>query len=106
MGSTKFDEFCEALDKPVFGHPDQLGLVLNETMFYNAQTNMVTLPDGLEFDLSVLNYAKYIKEVCYCPSVSSMTLNLVYQNYVTLCPVEAGATIEQVSTYGFNVRVL
>ncbi|KIP08945.1 hypothetical protein PHLGIDRAFT_29302 [Phlebiopsis gigantea 11061_1 CR5-6] len=78
VGSTKFEEFCEALDKPVFGHSEELGLVLNETMFYNAETNMVTLPDGLELDLAVLNYAKYIKE-----------------NYVTLCPIDAGATVEQ-----------
>ena len=47
----------------MFGHSDEFGLTLNETVFYNVETNMVTLPGGLELDLSVLNYAKYIKEV-------------------------------------------
>lgn len=63
VGSTKFDEFCEALDKRVLPRVEELDLTSNETMFYSAESNMVTLPGGLELDLSVLNYAKYIKRV-------------------------------------------
>lgn len=64
MGSDKFDEFCEALDKPVVGLDSLLGFKMNETMFYDDSTKTVSLPDGLQLDLTILNYAKYIKEVC------------------------------------------
>lgn len=81
----------------MFGHSEELGLVLNETMFYNAKTNMVTLPDGLELDLAVLNYAKYIKEVQRGLSQNPrLMLTALPQNYVTLCPIDDGATVEQV----------
>ncbi|PSR83862.1 hypothetical protein PHLCEN_2v5571 [Hermanssonia centrifuga] len=75
VGSTRWEEFCEALDKPIFGHPD---LLLNTTAFYDHDTKMVTFPGGLEVDLSVLNYARYIRE-----------------NYVSRCPIADGATVEQ-----------
>ncbi|KAH9480734.1 putative extracellular serine carboxypeptidase [Psilocybe cubensis] len=64
VGSTRFDEFCEALDAGVlsstpglselpFGHPDRI----------------VQLEDGLAVDLSVINYGKWIKKhiVSRCP---------------------------------------
>jgi hypothetical protein len=51
------------LDRPIVGRPEELGLMLNETMFYDDETKMVTLPDGLQLDLAVINYARYIKEV-------------------------------------------
>ena len=82
----------------MFGRAEELGFVLNETMFYNAETNMVTLPDGLEFDLAVLNYAKYIKEVRLNLRDRRTRLTIFIQNYVTLCPIDAGATVEQVRT--------
>ncbi|KAL4250656.1 peptidase S28 family protein [Abortiporus biennis] len=70
VGSVKFDEFCAALDKPLVGKDSE---VLNVTMFYDHDMKMVTLSDGLQVDLSVFNYAKYIKE-----------------RYVSKCPEEFG----------------
>ena len=48
VGSTRFDEFCEALAKPLFGK--------------NA-TEFTLLPGGLSVPITVYNYGKYIKEV-------------------------------------------
>ncbi|THH30673.1 hypothetical protein EUX98_g3527 [Antrodiella citrinella] len=64
VGSTEFDQFCAALDRPIMPRMD-----LNETLFYNHETDMVTLPSGIEISLAVLNYAQYIKEkfVSQCP---------------------------------------
>lgn len=49
VGSTRFDEFCEALAKPLFGR--------------NA-TDFLSLPGGLDVPITVYNYGNYIKEVC------------------------------------------
>ena len=38
---------------------------LNKTMAYDHETRIITFTNGLEIDLSLFNYAKYIKEVCY-----------------------------------------
>ncbi|THU97122.1 peptidase S28 [Dendrothele bispora CBS 962.96] len=54
VGSTAFDQFCEAINKPVcidvtsleFGHPDRL----------------VNVTDGLTVDMAIVNYGNYIKE--------------------------------------------
>ncbi|KAJ7741312.1 serine carboxypeptidase S28-domain-containing protein [Mycena metata] len=63
--STRFDEFCAALDKPPFGS----GLASLSELPYGAPERMVTLPGGLSVDLAVVNYGKYIKEnvVSRCP---------------------------------------
>ncbi|EPQ50969.1 peptidase S28 [Gloeophyllum trabeum ATCC 11539] len=49
VGSTKFDEFCEALE--------------------HGGAQSVTLPGGLSLDFALLNYAKWIREnvVSQCP---------------------------------------
>ncbi|EMD39912.1 hypothetical protein CERSUDRAFT_81235 [Gelatoporia subvermispora B] len=62
VGSTRFDEFCNALNKPVFGSP------------YSASEHMVTSEGGLTVPLVVHNYAKYIKEhvVSRCPEDMSV----------------------------------
>ncbi|KAI0087965.1 peptidase S28 [Irpex rosettiformis] len=77
VGSTKFEEFCEALDKSIFNHPDLLPGT-DDTAVYDPETREVTFPDGLSLDISIINYAKYIRE-----------------NYVSRCPVDEGVTIEQ-----------
>lgn len=64
VGSDKFDEFCEALSQPVLVHEGVLGFKFNETMFYDEAAKAVSLPGGVKLDLALLNYAKYIKEVC------------------------------------------
>ncbi|CAK5283962.1 unnamed protein product [Mycena citricolor] len=63
--STRFDEFCEALNAPPFGSgPSSLS-----ALPYNSAERMVSVPGGLELDWTILNYAKYIKEnvVSRCP---------------------------------------
>ncbi|KAH7925596.1 peptidase S28 [Leucogyrophana mollusca] len=68
VGSLEFDEFCEALDKPIFGKNYLSALP------YDHKDRLVSLPGGLELDFSVLNYAKYIKEhvVSQCPDGTSV----------------------------------
>ncbi|KDQ62701.1 hypothetical protein JAAARDRAFT_121424 [Jaapia argillacea MUCL 33604] len=68
VGSTKFDEFCEALAKPPFGHHALRDLPFGD------DSRMVRLPGGLTVDFAVLNYAKYIKEnvVSRCPGDMSV----------------------------------
>ncbi|KAI0742186.1 peptidase S28 [Irpex lacteus] len=87
VGSTAFDEFCEALEKPIFGHhadesifghTDLLGEAKDAKYEYDPETRVVTFEDGLALDVSILNYARYIRE-----------------NYVSKCPVDEGVTIEQ-----------
>ncbi|KZT27441.1 peptidase S28 [Neolentinus lepideus HHB14362 ss-1] len=53
VGSTKFDEFCEALDQPPIG----------------GTAESILLPGGLSLDFASLNYAKWIREnvVSRCP---------------------------------------
>ncbi|CAL1713219.1 unnamed protein product [Somion occarium] len=62
VGSTEFDKFCEALDEPLRGHEA-------DGLTYDEDAQLVSLPNGLSIDLSVFNYAKYIKEnvVSQCP---------------------------------------
>ncbi|KAJ6508343.1 serine carboxypeptidase S28-domain-containing protein [Mycena sanguinolenta] len=55
--STRFDEFCAALDKPPFGS----GLTSLSELPYGAPERMVTLPDGLAVDFTIVNYGNYIK---------------------------------------------
>lgn len=62
VGSTKFEEFCEALDKSIFGHSELLPEVDDATT-YDPQTRMVSFSDGLTLDISILNYAKFVREV-------------------------------------------
>ncbi|KAF8214964.1 serine carboxypeptidase S28-domain-containing protein [Mycena galopus ATCC 62051] len=63
--STRFDDFCAALDKPPFGS----GMTSLSELPYGAPGRMITLPGGLAVDFTILNYAKYIKEniVTRCP---------------------------------------
>lgn len=58
----KFEQFCDALDKPILGRPD-----LAPGLETDPEGNTIPYLDGFETDLvdvSVLNYAKYIREVC------------------------------------------
>ena len=48
----------------MLGREEELGLFLNETMLAEDGSSAVLLPEGLQLDLSVINYAKWIKEVC------------------------------------------
>jgi hypothetical protein len=58
VGSTEFEEFCEALGKPPFGIS-----AANANAPYGDPVRMIKLPGGLSLDFAVLNYAKYIKDV-------------------------------------------
>jgi hypothetical protein len=60
VGSTEFDEFCAALNKPVFGHN-----VIESHIPYGDDRRSVSLQKGLVLDVALLNYAKYIKKVSY-----------------------------------------
>ncbi|KAH8104535.1 peptidase S28 [Cristinia sonorae] len=65
VGSTGFDEFCDALTRPIIAHAN----LLNDTMTYDYETDTVSFPNGMKIALSILNYAKYVKEeiVSRCP---------------------------------------
>jgi len=67
IGSTRFDEFCEALSSPT--SVDDAELSLNVTMTYNDEAKMLTLPGGLDVPVVVYRYAQYIKKniVSRCP---------------------------------------
>ncbi|GBE84978.1 Probable extracellular serine [Sparassis crispa] len=67
VGSTRFDEFCAALSKP---------LLISNEIVYDEASKTVALPVGLNIPLVVYNYANYIK-----------------QNYVSKCPEDA--SVEQ-----------
>ncbi|KAH9841596.1 peptidase S28 [Rhodofomes roseus] len=70
VGSTGFEEFCAALEKP-FGGAD---FVEGEVIGYNIQSQMIVLPGGLNVPKVVYNYAQYIKEnfVSQCPEGTSV----------------------------------
>ncbi|KAJ7079718.1 serine carboxypeptidase S28-domain-containing protein [Mycena belliarum] len=65
FASTRFDDFCTALDKPPFGS----GMVSLSELPYGAPERMITLPGDLTVDFTILNYASYIKThiVSQCP---------------------------------------
>ncbi|KAG1758024.1 serine carboxypeptidase S28-domain-containing protein [Suillus lakei] len=56
VGSTKFDEFCAFLDKPILGNDSVSSLPVGH------EDRLVQLPGGIKLDFSILNYAQYIKE--------------------------------------------
>ncbi|KXN80843.1 putative serine protease EDA2 [Leucoagaricus sp. SymC.cos] len=56
VNSPTFDQFCEALNAPVFGIPAQA----TEASF-GSDARMVEVEPGFKLDLSVINYANYIK---------------------------------------------
>lgn len=60
VGSTEFEEFCEALSKPL--HGSALRAMLDDGN-YDESTKTVSLPGGLSVPLVVYNYAQYIKDV-------------------------------------------
>ncbi|KAF8073998.1 serine carboxypeptidase S28-domain-containing protein [Lyophyllum atratum] len=64
VGSTRFDEFCTALNKPFGSFAAAADLPFNHT------ARMVTVADGLKVDFAIVNYANYIKQnvVSRCPS--------------------------------------
>lgn len=57
MGSTHFDDFCEALNQPPFKSEHLLDLPFGDP------ERLVTIPGGLTIDFAILNYAKWIKAV-------------------------------------------
>ncbi|KIM40869.1 hypothetical protein M413DRAFT_445651 [Hebeloma cylindrosporum] len=65
VGSTTFDEFCDALHSS-FGRVASSSLKLP----YEHPERMVDVGDGLSLDISILNYGKWIKKhiVSRCPS--------------------------------------
>ncbi|KAF8625947.1 hypothetical protein AX17_006673 [Amanita inopinata Kibby_2008] len=64
VGSTGFDEFCAALNDPL-GTP----VTFVEHLAYGHPARMVSLPQGLRLDFSVLKYANWIRKhiVSTCP---------------------------------------
>ncbi|KIJ60108.1 hypothetical protein HYDPIDRAFT_99441 [Hydnomerulius pinastri MD-312] len=70
VGSPRFDEFCEALNKPILGATHIAALPVGH------EDRLLTLWDGHKADFSFLNYAKWIRE-----------------NHVKRC-VDVGATVE------------
>ncbi|KAL0945264.1 hypothetical protein HGRIS_000775 [Hohenbuehelia grisea] len=64
IGSTTFDEFCTALNKPPLSRRGTNDLP------YGHEARLVTLPDDLVVDWAIINYGKYIREhyVSQCPS--------------------------------------
>ncbi|KAH7909806.1 serine carboxypeptidase S28-domain-containing protein, partial [Hygrophoropsis aurantiaca] len=68
VNSSGFDEFCDALNKPVFGKVHLTALP------YGHKDRLVNLPEGLALDFSVVNYAKYIREkvVSGCPEENTV----------------------------------
>jgi hypothetical protein len=58
VGSSGFDDFCDALGKPPFKF-----LSAEIDVPYGDDQRLITLPGGLSLDFVVLNYAKYIREV-------------------------------------------
>ncbi|KAI0917296.1 hypothetical protein AcW2_007465 [Taiwanofungus camphoratus] len=67
VGSTGFDEFCDALSQPFVGDDGDFsgdGLIA-----YDDDAKTVALPGGLNVPLTVYNYARYVKEhlVSRCP---------------------------------------
>jgi len=64
VGSTRFDEFCAALDKP-FGRVTTAALELP----FEHPDRMVQLEDGLALDIAIINYGNWIKKhiVSRCP---------------------------------------
>lgn len=56
VGSQKFDEFCETLNKPIFGATDISALPVGH------EDRLLSLPGGHRIDFSILNYAQYIRE--------------------------------------------
>ncbi|KAI0695544.1 peptidase S28 [Cytidiella melzeri] len=81
VGSTKFEEFCEALNKSIFSHPEIMA-AMNETVMYDHETRMVSFSDGLSLDLAIINYAKYVRE-----------------KYVSRCPVDEGGSAQCFGTF-------
>ena len=69
VGSTGFEEFCAALDRPL-GHGDA---ARSSFVGYDADTEMVALPGGLNVPKVVYNYAQYIKEVGANPRMDPVT---------------------------------
>ena len=57
MDSTQFDEFCEALNKPITGATHIAALPIGH------EDRLLTLWDNHKIDFSVLNYAQWIREV-------------------------------------------
>lgn len=99
VGSNRWEEFCEALDKPILSHSDLVSIVGNDKIIYDEESGLVTFAEweGLQLDLSVVNYAKYIREVNdLYRCLIDICLNDWLQNYVSRCPLADGATVEQV----------
>ncbi|RDB14917.1 putative extracellular serine carboxypeptidase [Hypsizygus marmoreus] len=63
VGSTTFDRFCDALNKP-FGR-----LQATADLPFNHSARMVTVAPGLSVDFAIVNYANWIKDhiVSVCP---------------------------------------
>lgn len=61
VGSTLFDDFCEALSKPIGGATHITTLPIGH------EDRLLTLWDNQKIDFSVLNYAQWIKEVRVVP---------------------------------------
>jgi len=58
VSSKAFDGFCEAINAPVFGQGISVEAV---NLPFGSPERMVKIEKGFELDLSVLNYANYIK---------------------------------------------
>jgi hypothetical protein len=83
VSSTTFDQFCATLN--------------GDTLTLKDTERTVLLPGGLKANIGLLNYAKWIREVCHT-SLSLIHLESqsfgTAKNVVALCPQDMGLTVE------------
>ncbi|KAG8220180.1 putative extracellular serine carboxypeptidase S28 [Butyriboletus roseoflavus] len=76
VGSTRFDEFCETLGKPIGGATHVAALPIGH------EDRLLTLWDDQKIDFSVLNYAEWIRENQVQPCLKyNMTVEECFGTY-------------------------
>ena len=98
MGNTLFDEFCEAMNRPV---PDETHVA---ALPVGREGYLSTLWDNQE-DLSILNYAQWIREVRGIPLLSLRKIDDIQFYTLILEPSEALPEIEVDSGGGQDILI-
>ena len=97
VGDTTFDDFCAQINRPFNSFED----AVNTT---GVNTEDVSELKGCPgFDLALLNYAAYVRDVSLCEVRRCLVLTL-RQNIVSTCP--KNETVEQVSLVSWNPPIL
>ena len=96
VGSTGFEEFCAALAKPL-GHG---GAAQIRFVDYDAETETIALPGGLNVPKVVYNYAQYIKEVSLLALPAYGCSPSDRQNFVSQCP--DGMSVDDVGSHSHH----